>query len=267
MSDLIISELRIHPVKSLGGIVLQRARVEAFGLHNDRRWMVVDANDRYLTQREQARMCLIQPEPLADGLHLTAPGMTPLTVPHDTDMPEREVSVWEDRCRARDCGDAVAQWLSDFLHIPCRLVYFPDDGRRAVDPTYARPGDVTAFSDGFPLLLIGQSSLEDLNSRLAQPVGMARFRPNLVVSGALPYAEDDWKRLRIGDLSLRVVKPCSRCVIPTIDPATGKRDAEAEPLRTLGDYRRRGHKIFFGQNVIADGLGELAVGQRVEIIE
>jgi len=267
VSNLRVSELSIYPVKSLGGISLQRSSVERFGLHNDRRWMVVDDRDRYLTQRERSRMCLIQPEPLATGLRLSAPGMTELEIAHTEKMPSREVRVWDDRVTTLDCGDAAADWLSRFLGIDCRLVYFPDDGRRTVDPTYAQAGDITAFSDGFPILLITQASLDDLNSRLAEPLPMQRFRPNLVIDGAEPYAEDQWKRLRIGDLTLRVVKPCSRCVIPTIDPATGERHANAEPLRTLAGYRMREHKIFFGQNVIADGEGQLVVAQPVEVIE
>ena len=267
MSNLRVSQLSIYPVKSLGGIALQRSAVERFGLHNDRRWMVVDDRGRYLTQREKSRMCLIQPQPLDNGLRLSAPGMDELAIAHTAQMPVREVRVWDDRVDALDCGDAAARWLSRFLDTDCRLVYFPDDGQRAVDPAYARPGDVTAFSDGFPLLLITQASLDDLNRRLKEPVAMRRFRPNLVIDGSEAYAEDQWKRLRIGDLTLRVVKPCSRCVIPTIDPASGERNADAEPLRTLASYRMRDHKIFFGQNVIADGEGELEVGQAVEILE
>ncbi len=266
MSNLRVSELSIYPVKSLGGISLQQSAVERFGLRNDRRWMVVDDRDRYITQREQSRMCLIQPEPLANGLRLSAPGMDELQIAHTPEMPTREVIVWDDRCHALDCGDVAAGWLGRFLGIACRLVYFPNDGQRAVDPIYAQTGDITAFSDGFPILLITQASLDNLNNRLTEPLSMRRFRPNLVIDGAEPYAEDQWKRLRIGDLTLRVVKPCSRCVIPTIDPATGKRHADAEPLRTLATYRLRDHKIFFGQNVIADGEGQLAVGQPVEVI-
>lgn len=267
MSQLIVSELNIYPVKSLGGIALQRAEVERFGLHPDRRWMVVDANGRYLTQREQSRMCLIQPEPIDDGLRLRAPGMDALQLSHAPDMPSREVTVWNDRVEAEDCGDEAARWLSRFLGIDCRLVHFLDHGQRAVDPAYARPGDVTAFSDGFPLLLITQASLDDLNGRLDEAVPMRRFRPNLVIAGSTPYAEDTWKRLRIGDLTFRVAKPCSRCVITTIDPATGERHPDAEPLRTLASYRMRNNKIYFGQNLIADGEGRLAVGQAVEVIE
>lgn len=267
MSNLLVSELSIYPVKSLRGIALQQSRVERFGLQNDRRWMVVDQQYRFLTQRELPRMCLIHAEPLDAGLRLSAANIEPLEIPLAPTLLACEVDVWGDHCQARDAGDAAASWLSQFLAVDCRLVYFPDDGRRAVDPTFAQPGDVTAFSDGFPLLLISQASLDDLNGRLAQPVSMSRFRPNLVVSGSPPFAEDGWKRLRIGDITLRVVKPCSRCAIPTVDPTTGQRHPDAEPLRTLGTYRMRDHKIFFGQNVIADNTGPIAVGMPVEVLE
>ncbi len=267
MSELQLSDLYIHPVKSLRGLAVPRARVDRFGLHGDRRWMVVDANDRYLTQRERPQMARIATRLNGELLSLSLPGLPPLTVPPCEDGPPREVTVWDDRVVARDCGEDAAEWLSEALGTDCRLVYFPAQGERQVDTQYARPGELTAFSDGFPLLLITQASLDDLNSRLAEPVEMRRFRPNLVIAGSEPYAEDQWRRLRIGDLTLRLVKPCSRCVIPTIDPATGQRHPEVEPLRTLGEYRRRDNAVYFGQNVIAEGEGELAVGMPVEVLE
>ena len=190
--------------------------------------------------------------------------MPALTVPATGEKRQAQVTVWDDRCKVLDAGDEAADWFSRFLAIDCRLMYFPDDEVRAVDPRYARPGDRTAFSDGFPLLLIAQASLDDLNSRLEAPISMARFRPNLVVQGCDAFAEDHWKEIRIGDLKFRIVKPCSRCTIPGIDPTTGERGLE--PLRTLAAYRKRGTKIFFGQNVIADGQGELRVGMPVEVI-
>lgn len=264
MTELKVSELAIYPVKSLARISLHSASVQRFGLAHDRRWMLVDAGGKFLTQRQLARMCLIQPELQGDVLSLRAEGMPELVVPGPVGQPTRRVIVWDDQCNALDCGDESAAWLSRFLAIDCRLVYFPDEEVRAVDPRYARPGDRTAFSDGFPLLLISQASLDDLNSRLDTPVSMARFRPNLVVQGCDAFAEDDWKEILIGGLRFRVVKPCSRCIIPGIDPATGERGLE--PLRTLAGYRKREDKIFFGQNVIADGQGEIRVGMPVELM-
>ena len=262
MTELKVSELAIYPVKSLARITLQTASVQHFGLAHDRRWMVVDASGKFVTQRQHARMCLIQPVLQDDELRLRAESMPELTVPRPAGRRTRRVTVWDDQCNALDCGDDAAVWLSQFLAIDCRLVFFPEDEVRAVDPHYAQPGDRTAFSDGFPLLLISQASLDDLNSRLVTPVAMTRFRPNLVVRGCEAFAEDQWKEIRIGDLRFRIVKPCSRCIIPGVDPATGERGRE--PLRTLAGYRKRGDKILFGQNVIADGQGEIRVGMTVE---
>ncbi|MCG6887083.1 MAG: MOSC domain-containing protein [Proteobacteria bacterium] len=260
-----LSELAIYPVKSCAQIRQDAIRIDRFGPHRDRRWMVVDNKDMFLTQRKLGRMCLIQPELMESGVLLHAPGMPDLMITRPTSGVSRTVRVWQDHCQALDAGDAAAAWLSEFLTTDCRLVYFPEQMRRAVDPDYARPGDVTAFSDGFPFLLISQASLDDLNRRLVTPIPMARFRPNLVVTGCEPYAEDTWHRLRIGELTFRVVKPCSRCVIPTIDLATGERGEE--PTRTLATYRKRDNRIYFGQNVIADGEGELQVGVSVEVLE
>jgi uncharacterized protein YcbX len=174
-------------------------------------------------------------------------------------------TVWKDQCQAFDAGDAAANWLSKFLSVKCRLVYFPDGEFRQVDLKYANTGDKTAFSDGFPLLLISQESLDDLNHRLSVPIAMNRFRPNIVIKGCQPFAEDSWKEIRIGGIIFRLVKPCSRCVIPSINIETAEK--EDEPLKTLISYRKRDNKIFFGQNVIAEKKGQIEVGMPVEIIE
>ena len=260
-----LSGLAIYPVKSFAQIPLSTARVHRFGLLHDRRWMLVDASGHFITQRQLARMCLIQPELHGADLMLRAPGMPALAVPAPRTEDKRRVTVWEDGCDGLDCGDAVAEWLGRFLSSDCRLVFFAENEVRPVDSRYAQAGDRTAFSDGFPLLLIAQASLDDLNSRLDTPIAMSRFRPNLVVSGCAAFAEDGWRRIRIGEISFRVVKPCSRCSIPAIDPTTGERGHE--PTRTLSRYRMRENKIFFGQNVIADGQGEIRVGMPVEILE
>ncbi len=265
MTGLVVSGLSIYPVKSLAGLDLPRARVEAMGLAHDRRWMVVDEGGEFLTQRRIARMCLVMAQLHGDGLQLSAPGMAPLSVARPSSLAVREVQVWGDRVDGLDAGDEAAAWLGEFLQQPCRLVYFDERRERVVDQTYGRPGDRTAFSDGFPILLISQASLDELNSRMVAPLPMSRFRPNLVVTGCEPFAEDGWKRLRIGELELRVVKPCSRCIIPNIDPATA--EAGKEPARTLATFRKRGNQVFFGQNVIADGEGEIAVGMSVEVLE
>lgn len=259
-----LSQLAIYPVKSCGQVPLQQSLISPFGLEMDRRWMIVDEQGMMLTQRKHARMCLITPLLEDSRLRLEAPGMPVLWIDNANMTPTR-ATVWNDSCQAMDCGDDAAHWLSQFMDKPVRLVFFPENEVRQCDLRYARQGDITAFSDGFPYLLISQASLDDLNSRLEAPVEMKRFRPNLVISGSAPFAEDDWKRIRIGDTHFRLVKPCSRCVIPSIDPASGEKSPE--PTRTLAGYRRRDNKIFFGQNVVAEGSGQLEIGMPVEILE
>ncbi|MEA3292753.1 MAG: MOSC domain-containing protein, partial [Pseudomonadota bacterium] len=163
-------------------------------------------------------------------------------------------------------GEESGRWLSQAIGDDCRLVFIPDDEIRPCDPRYAAPGDRTSFTDGFPLLLISQASLDDLNRRLAQPVEMRRFRPNLVVAGVEPYAEDNWQRIRVGEIEMRGVKPCSRCAIPAVDPDTGIVSG-LEPLRTLSAYRKRNNKIYFGQNLAHNGHGSLCVGDLVTKLE
>lgn len=259
-----ISELYIHPLKSAAAISLEEVLLDEFGLQYDRRWMLVDGEGNFLSQRQLPEMCLINAQVMEASLKLTAPGMPDIDAYTDESLVS-EVIVWGDKCNAYDCGEDVAEWFSYFLNTSCRLVYFPDDEVRQVDPEYSRQGDKTGFSDGFPLLLISEASLDDLNGRLDSPVSMTRFRPNIVVSGAEAFAEDNWKEIKVGDITMRVVKPCSRCSIPSVDPLSGKRTAE--PVKTLREYRLQDTKVYFGQNVIADRTGMLELGMPVEIIK
>jgi uncharacterized protein YcbX len=176
-----------------------------------------------------------------------------------------EVRVWKHQGPAEDAGGNAAEWFSRFLEQPCRLVRFPEDGEREVDPHYARGPAQVGFADAFPVLLLSEASLEDLNGRMQQPLPMNRFRPNLVVRGCEPYAEDQWKRIRIGDLVLDVVKPCERCAIASVDPLTGQRGKE--PLATLATYRGRDNSVFFGQNCVHLGPGSIRIGDDVEVLE
>jgi hypothetical protein len=266
MSQLTLSGLFFYPVKSLRGIALERAPVDGRGIRYDRHWIVVDAAGKFITQRQQPRMALIRTALTPGGLRLSAPAMPDLDVAFVPDgAAAATVQVWGDQCLAQGAGAEPAAWLSRFLGIDCRLFFMPEQTERAVDPSYAGPQDRVGFADGFPFLLISQASLDDLNSRLEQALPMLRFRPNLVVSGCAPYAEDGWRRIRIGGLSFRVAKPCSRCVIPTIDPDTGEKGVE--PLRTLNRYRREGNQVYFGQNLLHDGAGELKLGATVEVLE
>lgn len=264
-----LSSLYRFPLKSAAGESLQRCASDSLGLLGDRRWMVVAAGTgRFLTQRAVPRMALLRAHWQGDtALQLAAPGMPELLVSVPGDQLMRCVQVWNNHPVVPDAGEAAAAWLSEFLGQACRLVYLPEDYGIQVDLDYARLGENTAFSDGFPFLLIGQASLDDLCARIGRPLEMLRFRPNLVVAGAAPYAEDDWKRIRIGALTFRVVKPCSRCAIPTIDLHTAERSADSEPLATLLGYRKRAGGVFFGQNLIAEGSGLLEVGMPVEILE
>ncbi|MBW9260110.1 MAG: MOSC domain-containing protein [Candidatus Thiodiazotropha sp. (ex. Lucinisca nassula)] len=265
-TPICLSALHCYPVKSLRGVTLDRSCLDRFGLVHDRRWMVVDGDGGFLSQRELPRMALVGVEVVSDGLLLNAPDMPDLRINRPTIAAARiEVEVWQDRLEGSVVGQQADAWLSRFLGVECRLVYMMDDVKRQVDQRYAEPRHQTAFSDGFPLLLTSEASLEELNGRLESPLSMIRFRPNLVVSGSQPYAEDRWARIRIGTMELRLVKPCSRCSITTVDPDSGARGVE--PLATLAAYRRRGKKVFFGQNLIYDRAAELRVGMSVEVLE
>ncbi len=256
-------------MKSAAGEALHETTLDALGVQGDRRWMVVDAETgRFLTQRLLAQMTQLQARWLdSTHLQLSAPGMAdlPVAVP-DTEAPLRGVTIWRDSLQVPDAGDQAAQWLSQFLGRACRLVQVSEPRARQVDTAYAEVGDKVAFADGFPLLLIGQASLDDLSARVGRPLPMLRFRPNLVVSGSEPYAEDSWKRIRIGELEFRVVKGCSRCIMTTLDPQTGERSADREPLTTLKTYREREGEVYFGQNLIACGEGALTLGMPVEVL-
>jgi uncharacterized protein YcbX len=263
-----LSALYIYPVKSCAAAARSSAIVEARGLLHDRRWMVVDEAGRFITAREAPRLVLLRAHPSESGLRLEAPDSAPLDVPPTTaDARRRPVIVWRDEVDAADAGDDAARWLAALLGRPARLVHMDATSTRPIDPERARSGDEVSFADGYPLLVISQASLDGLNERLAAPLPMQRFRPNLVIEGATPHAEDDWRRVRIGELELECVKPCLRCVLTTVDPARGEHDPRGEPLRTLNTYRRRPGGVTFGVNLIARGLGTLRVGDLVEVLE
>jgi uncharacterized protein len=260
-----LTEIWIYPIKSLGGISLSKALVQEQGLKYDRRWMVVDTQGRFLTQRSEHGMALIDVSFGEGGLAVTHRAFEGevLIVPFQPlEKSLIPVTVWDDQVQALTVSPEADRQLSKWLGREVRLVMMPDGARRPVDPDYARNGETVSFADGYPLLLIGQSSLDDLNERLEVAVSMRRFRPNLVVSGAPAFEEDRWKSVRIGTARFSVVKPCARCVLTTLDPATGI--AGVEPLKTLSTYRKRNSKIYFGQNLLAMP-GQIAVGDLVEI--
>jgi len=259
-----IESLFVYPVKSCGGIELKRAQVNACGLLHDREWMVVTPNGRFITQREVPRLALVKTALRDDALLLTAPGLPRLTLPlvRATRAESTEVTVWGDTVLASDEGDVAASWFGEHLGRDVRLVRFDQSRARPTDPEWSQgqPG-YSAFADGYPVLVLARASLDELNSRLPAALPVDRFRPNVVLAGCAPYAEDDIGSLKAGDVSLRLVKPCTRCVIPSIDQATGELQDD-EPMRTLRSYRW--HKtlrgVKFGRNAIVDGSGWLEAG-------
>ena len=263
-----LSAIHIHPVKSCAPLALDAARVEARGLEHDRRFVVVDGDGRFLTGRQLPRLTLLRAVPLAGGLRLQAPGLPSLELAAPEGNPERlAVTVWRDRVDAAACDPAADAWLSRFLGQPVRLAYMDALASRPVDPAHARAGDEVGFADGYPLLLLSQAALDALNARLARPVPITRFRPNLVLAGCAPHAEDGWRRIRIGALDFDLAKPCTRCVFTTVDGELGAYAADGEPLATLKSYRRTPQGVTFGQNLIARGHGVLRVGDPVAVLE
>ncbi len=265
-----LSALYRFPLKSGKGESLPQARLDKLGLEGDRRWMLVDeASGRFLTQRADPKMSQLSALWNATGgLTLSAQGFEALDVAvPDPDTDLRGVTIWRDTLRVPDAGDAAADWLSRFVEKPVRLVHVPLPRARTTEAGYGRDDDQVAFADGYPLLLIGQASLDDISHKVGRPLDMLRFRPNLVIEGSEAFAEDGWKRIRIGDVEFRVVKSCSRCILTTVDPHTGIRDEQREPLATLMTYRKQESGTMFGQNLVNDGNGVLEVGMPVTILE
>ncbi|MDH0645934.1 MOSC domain-containing protein [Pseudomonas sp. GD03858] len=267
---MFLSALYRYPVKSGRAQGLEVSSVGTLGLEGDRRWLVVEEeNGRFLTQRAWPRLGQLSAAYGAQGqLLLEAPGLAPLTVAvPNADDDLRGVTIWRDTLRVPDAGDEAAAWLSELLGKAVRLVHCPEQRARYLPSGYGLNSDRAAFPDGFPLLLIGQASLDELSRRVGRPMEMLRFRPNLVVEGAEAFAEDRWKRIRIGDMTFRVLKPSVRCILTTLDPATGERSPDREPLTTLKTFREKEGDVLFGQNLAVDGEGELRVGMAVQVLE
>ena len=263
---LVVTSLAIHPIKAARGIAVTEARVERRGLQHDRRWMVVDGEGRFVTQRTHARMALVRVTIDADTLRIDAPQMRELRVPlAPTEGAHRSVVVWKSTCDALSAGDEAATWFGEYLGAPSDLVFMPDSTERAVNPDFARADDVASFADAYPILIATEESLRDLNARMEHALPMNRFRPNVVVAGAPAWDEDTWTRVAIGAIPLRVPKPCDRCVVTTVDQETAAKGVE--PLRTLATFRAREGKVYFGQNAIPDRDGIVRVGDVVTIAE
>lgn len=262
-----IASLHLHPLKSCAQLDVDMLDITPRGPAGDRRWLIVDDGGRFVTARQRTEVVGIRAVPDATGLRLDAPGMPTLHVAMPAgDAARTTVTIWKDSVHAQRCDPAADAWLTRYLGSPAHLVHMDEATHRPVDPDFAEPGDIVSFADAYPLLVISQAALDGLNARLADPVPMARFRPNLVVAGAAAHAEDGWRRVRIGDVEFDAVKPCTRCVFTTIDPVTLTRDPDGEPLRTLARYRRTAAGVTFGMNLIPRATGTVRRGDRVTVL-
>jgi len=277
-----VSNIHIYPIKSLGVIDLKKAFVAEGGLQNDRRFMIVDNNGDFLTQRELSVMATLAVKPVEEGFEVGIDGKESIyLVSEFSEAGKTTVTVWNSRCEALVGSEEVNAWFSDVLGKDCRVVQMPTESRRPINPLFNLNDDIVSFADGYPMLLANMDSLNNLNSKLQSPISMSRFRPNIVVSGFDPFAEDKWMRIRIGKTIFRVTKPCARCVITTIDQNTGRVTGK-EPLRTLSTFRKAKqvypdkfstlglgeNDVLFGQNLVAENFGEtIEIGGLVEIIE
>lgn len=266
--SLRLSEIRIYPVKSLAGIQLQEAQLTERGLRWDRRWMLLDENGQFMTQRQIAAMALLKVSLQAEHLEVqhAVKDLPVLKIPLQPDPSAEQVQapIWEDSSKALLVSREADEWFSQALGQSCRLVFMPDDGERITIGKTSGMTQKVSFADEYPLLMIGQSSLDELNRRLKEPVPMDRFRPNLVFSGGVPFEEDGWHAFSIGKTSFRAEKPCARCVVTTIDQQTGRKLSK-EPLATLAGFRKWNQKILFGQNVMFEKEGILKVGDFIKI--
>ncbi|WP_428392607.1 MOSC domain-containing protein [Lichenicoccus sp.] len=261
-----LSGLFIYPVKGLRGIMLDEAAMEFCGLQDDRRWMLVDEDGRFLSQRRLPAMARLDARIDADGLTLRHGEATLHVARPSAGGPRSDVSIWRSRLSAARAGAAADAWLTAQLGRPCRLVALDDAHARLIEPPYGHSGEHVSFADGFPVLLTSEVSLAALNDALTKAVGMDRFRPNLVVSGAAAWAENDWRALRIGGVAFRGPKPCTRCVVPSIDQLSGEIPVPGEPLETLARLNPRPEGVVFGRNLIPLMSGMLRRGDVVEIL-
>lgn len=265
-----VLSLAIYPVKACRGTALREAVVEPRGFENDRRWMIVDAQGRFLSQRELPRLAALAARAEAGRLELRDERGESLSVPvPPPSTPRAPVVLWGKGLEGHAAGPEADAWLTRRLGAPCRLVYQGDLPHEA-DPRFAPAGTQTRYTDGYPLLVTTAASLEDLNRRLSAPIPMDRFRPNIVVEGAPPWGEDAWRRLRVGPVELSLVKPCARCAVTTVDQQTGRKTG-VEPLKTLASFRTMRapgiNGAIFGQNGVPLGTGAIRVGDPVEVLE
>jgi len=268
MKNLVLSEIWIYPIKSLGGIQLTKGIVKEKGLQHDRRWMLTDETGTFMTQRVHPAMALFKLEIEDNKMIVTfrKPGMPEHpSITIDTTASSAGIpihaTIWDDKVETVEVDPAISEWFSRHLGLACKLVSFPEQNPRPVDRTYSVNDEHVNLADAYPFLVIGQSTLDDLNTRLARPVPMNRFRPNFVFTGGDPYEEDGWRNFTIGQNRFVAVKPCARCVLTTVDQQTATKGPE--PLATLSSYRKQGNKVLFGQNVVAVDHFSVQVGDAI----
>lgn len=267
MNSLTLNEIQIYPVKSLGGIRVQEAVVKEKGLAFDRRWMLIDEAGGALTQRVFPQMALLKVGISGNSLTIdyTKGGKILASTSFPAHTPASgnwlKAKIWDDYVEVLEVDPSVSEWFSDHLNTRCKLVAFPEEKPRPVDPKFQVNDENVSLADAYPFLVIGEQSLEDLNKKLAEPVPMDRFRPNFVFSGGAPYEEDDWKNFSIGDVKFIAVNRCARCTLPTVNQETAEKGPE--PIRTLSKYRNENNQVYFGQYVVALGQGTVQVGDSV----
>lgn len=255
MTPFTLSEIWIYPVKSLGGVNLRSAKVQPKGLQYDRRWMLIDQNGVAMTQRVFPEMALFKLKINGENLQIdfkksgTSISNRIMDMSVAPDSPPIKAQVWNDTVEVLEVDPELSQWFSHHLHTTCKLVSFPEENRRDVDPQYALSNDQVSLADAYPFLIIGERSLDDLNQKLTDPVPMNRFRPNFVFTGGTPFIEDQWRELTIGSIGFTAVKKSDRCVLTTVNQDTAEKSSE--PLKTLSTYRKVDNKVYFGQNLIA----------------
>lgn len=261
-----ISELYIYPVKSLGGIKVDKAVITDRGIKYDRRWMLIDPNNRFISQRECAKMALLKTSILADFLTVTnTSDNSSINIPLTPEKTEViQVTIWDDTCTGQLVSDEIDRWFTAALGRAIRLVYMPDTTARFTDPAYAPADSITSFSDAYPFLILGQSSLDDLNKRLDSQLPIDRFRPNIVFTGGVPYQEDLMDSFTINNIAFNGVKLCARCIMITIDQTDASMGKE--PTKTLASYRAKNNKIYFGQNLVHSGTGTISIGDELVLL-
>jgi uncharacterized protein YcbX len=267
MSLMVVSELLIYPIKSCYRVSVSCANAEPRGFEHDRRWMIVDASNEFVSQRTVRKLATLRAHISSRGLVLRAPNLDPISVeiPSKPDQPVI-ARIWNDVCETWPSDEKTDDWIASFLEFKARLVYMPETTQRRVNPQFASNGEIVSFADGFPYLLASSASLQNLNAQLESPVPIHRFRPNIVISGAPPFAEDNWKLIQIGDVRFRSARPCIRCGVTCTDQESGTLRG-GEPLKTLTKFHPIDGRPAFAQNLIALHRGVIKQGDAITVIE